>query len=116
MVSSLCLVADASVVVANPTLYRSVVGALQYITLTRPGFSFFVNRVCQFMHNPQLPHWTAVKRILRYLASTTTQGLRLCPSPSYSVEAFSDSDWATDLDDRKSVSGYCIYVGRNLIS
>jgi len=116
MISSLRLVVDASVAVVDPTLYRSVVGTLQYITLTCPELSFSVNRVCQFMHNPQLPHWTAVKRILRYLAGSTTQGLRLYPSPNYSVVAFSDSGWATDLDDRKSISEYCIYVGCNLIS
>jgi len=46
MVSSLRLVADASIVVADPSLYHSVVGALPYNTLTRPGLSFSVNRVC----------------------------------------------------------------------
>jgi len=64
----------------------------------------------------KLTHWKVVKRILRYLAGTETQGLRLYSSSSYSVVGFSDSNWATDLDDRKSTSSYCIYVGRNLIS
>jgi len=109
MISSLRLIVD-------PTLYRSVVGALQYVTLTHPQLSFSVNKVCQFMNNTQLTHWKEVKRILWYLAGTTTQGLHLYPSPSYSVVSFSDSDWATDLDDRKFISGYCIYVDRNLIS
>jgi len=54
----------------NPSLYRSMVGALQYATLTRPEISFVVNEVCQFMAAPLDSHWTVVKRILRYLKGT----------------------------------------------
>nr|KYP58783.1 hypothetical protein KK1_014205 [Cajanus cajan] len=45
------------------SLYRSVVGALQYATITRPKINFFVNKVCQFMSNPLEQHWSTVKRI-----------------------------------------------------
>ncbi|KAF5442297.1 hypothetical protein F2P56_034969 [Juglans regia] len=51
----------------DPHWYRSVVGNLQYLAFTRPDISFAVNHVCQYMHSPRLPHWKAVKRILRYL-------------------------------------------------
>jgi hypothetical protein len=54
----------------NATRYRSVVGALQYLLLTRPNLSFSVNRVCQYMAAPTTLHWAAVKRILRYLHVT----------------------------------------------
>jgi len=116
MLSSLRLTADESVSVDDPTLYRSILGALQYATVTRLEISFSVNRVCQYMHKPQIHHWKAVKRIPRYLVGTSTHGLLLNPSPNYSITAYSDSNWATDLDDRKSTTGYCIFVGRNLVS
>jgi len=68
------------------------------------------------MHKPQIHHWKGVKRILRYLVGTPTHGLLLTPSPTYSIIGFSDFDWATDLDDHKSTTGYCIFVGHNLVS
>lgn len=55
---------------SDPILYRQIVGALQYATITRPYICFAVNRVSQFMHSPREPHWAAVKRILRYLRGT----------------------------------------------
>uniref|UniRef100_A0A2N9J542 Reverse transcriptase Ty1/copia-type domain-containing protein n=1 Tax=Fagus sylvatica TaxID=28930 RepID=A0A2N9J542_FAGSY len=99
----------------DPTLYRSTVGALQYLAITRPIF-FAVNKVCQFMHRPTIPHWTAVKRILRYLKNTIHHGLLLLRSFSLSLHAYSDADWASCPDDRKSTRGFCIFLGPNLIS
>lgn len=51
----------------KPTLYRNTIGSLQYLSLTCPDIAYSINKVCQFMHNPTVPHWQAVKRILRYL-------------------------------------------------
>ena len=116
MISSLRLTKDGSTAVPDPTVYRSTVGALQYLTITRPELAFSVNKVCQFMHAPQEHHWKAVKRILRYVAGTTAHGLHLHPSSTSSIMGFSDADWATDLDDRRSTTGYCVYLGKNLIS
>jgi histone deacetylase 1/2 len=100
----------------DATAYRSIVGGLQYLTLTRPDISFAVNKVCQYLHAPTTVHWAAVKRILRYLKHTMEIGLKICKSPSLLVSAFSDADWAGDQDDRRSTGGFAVFLGSNLIS
>jgi histone deacetylase 1/2 len=87
------------------TDYISIVGGLQYLTITRPDVSYAVNRVCQYLHAPRDAHWPAVKRILRYIRSTITYGLHLRPTPSCVLLAFSDADWAGNPDDRRSMGG-----------
>ncbi|KAF5460295.1 hypothetical protein F2P56_020175 [Juglans regia] len=88
---------------SDPTHYRSVVGALQYLSLTRPDISFAVNKVCQFMHKPTEEHWSAVKRILRYLKFSINFGLLLRPSSSTQLSIYSDADWAGCPDDPNPV-------------
>jgi histone deacetylase 1/2 len=100
----------------DATKYRSVVGALQYLTLTRPDISFAVNKVCQFLHSPTTIHWSAVKRILRYIKGTTKLGIKFSKSESMLVSAFSDADWAGCVDDRRSTGGFAVFLGNNLIS
>ena len=103
-------------VFSDPSLYRSIVGGLQYTTITRPDVAFAVNKVSQFMQQPLDIHWKAVKRILRYLAGTSTHGLKFHKSNDFRILAFCDSDWGSDVDDRKSTSGHCVFFGSNLIS
>jgi hypothetical protein len=98
------------------TKYHSIVGALQYLTLTRPDISFSVNKVCQYLHLPTSIHWTAVKRILRFLKHTLGHGLHIRCSTSTMVSAFLDAVWAGCSDDRKSTCGFAVFLGPNLIS
>ncbi|XP_019170558.1 PREDICTED: uncharacterized protein LOC109166124 [Ipomoea nil] len=100
----------------NPTQYRRLVGALQYLTITRPDLSYSVNRLCQFMHAPTDEHWGLLKRVLRYVKGSQDHGLRLSCSESTDIHAFSDSDWAGCPIDRKSTSGYAVFIGTNLVS
>jgi histone deacetylase 1/2 len=100
----------------DATKYRSILGALQYLTITRPDLAFAVNKVCQYLHSSTTEHWTAVKRILRYVRGTSNIGLKIMKSPSLVLSAFSDADWAGDVDDRRSTGGFSIFCGPNLIS
>ena len=75
----------------DASLYRSIVGGLQYLTVTRPDLSYAVNRVCQFLHEPRDTHWAAVKRILRYVKLTGAHGLSIRPSSATLLSAFSDA-------------------------
>jgi hypothetical protein len=98
----------------DATQYRSLVGALQYLTLTRPDITFPVNKICQFLHAPTTVHWMAAKRILKYIKSCTSIGLRICRSSSTLVSGYSHVDWAECLDDRRSTRGFAIFLGNNL--
>jgi hypothetical protein len=101
--------------IPDPSEYRQTVGALQYVTLTRPDIAYSVNQLCQHMQAPTSAHWTAAKRVLRYLKHTLDYGLFYRPG-SFAINAYCDSDWAGDPDDRCSTCGYGVFVGSNLIS
>ena len=100
---------------SDPSLYRSMVGTLQYITLTQPDISFAVNQACQFLQNPTEVHMMAVKRILRYLKGTITSNLFFKPGSCH-IMAFCDSDWVDCPNDRRSTQGFCIFLRPNSIS
>jgi hypothetical protein len=100
----------------DSTQYRSLVGALQYVTLTRPDIAFAVNKVCQFLHSPTNVHLMAAKHILRYLKGTNSIVLMLSRSGSQLMSAFSDADWVVSPDDRRSTGGFVIFYRPNLIS
>uniref|UniRef100_A0A2N9EQN2 Reverse transcriptase Ty1/copia-type domain-containing protein n=1 Tax=Fagus sylvatica TaxID=28930 RepID=A0A2N9EQN2_FAGSY len=101
---------------SDATLYCSTVGTLQYLSITRPDIAFTVNKLSQYMHQPTLLHWQAVKRLLRYLKHTITHGLHLQPSNTTVLQAFTDADWAGSRDDRRSTGGFRVFLGKNLIS
>ncbi|XP_019158363.1 PREDICTED: uncharacterized protein LOC109155088 [Ipomoea nil] len=100
----------------DATQYRSLAGALQYLTITRPDFSFDVNQLCQHMHASAITHREHLKRVLRYVKGTVNFGLRVRQSTLREIHAFSDSDWAGYPEDRKSTSGYAVFLDSNLLS
>lgn len=106
---------DSDVPFEDPSWYRTVVGSLQYLTLTRPEIAFAVNVACQHMHAPMQSHYAAVKRILRYIKGSLHQGLLFVPGP-LTLSAYSNVDWAGDHVDRRSTTGFCLFLGSNLIS
>ncbi|KAH0648566.1 hypothetical protein KY285_033814 [Solanum tuberosum] len=100
----------------DPTIFRQLVGSLNYLTITRPDISFAVQQVSQFMQAPRHLHLVAVRRIIRYLLGTSTRGLFFPSGSPIRLNAFSDSDWAGCPDTRRSVSGWCMFLGESLIS
>jgi hypothetical protein len=102
--------------VADPTDYRSLVGALQYLTFTKPDISYAVQQVCLHMHDPREPHLAALKRLLRNLRGTVDYGLLLHRSTSSELVVYTDADWAECPDTRRSTSGYAVFLGGNLVS
>jgi hypothetical protein len=102
--------------VSDPTTYRSLAGALQYLTFTRPDITYAVQQICLHMHDPREPHLTALKRLLRYLRGTIDYGLLLHRSSSAELVIYTDADWAGCPDNRQSTSGYAVFLGGNLVS
>lgn len=101
---------------SDQTAYRQLIGGLQYLALTRLDISYAVNRLSQFMHRPTDLHLQAAKRVLRYLAGTSTHGVFFSAKNSLTLHAFSDADWAGDSDDYISTNAFIIYLGSHPIS
>jgi hypothetical protein len=99
----------------NASEYRTLVSALQYCTFTRPDISFDVNQLCQFMHSPTIAHWIAAKRVLRYLKGSINHGLQFGKGTLH-LNAYSDSDWTRNPDDRRSTTSFALFLGPCLIS
>ncbi|GAA0174522.1 transmembrane signal receptor [Lithospermum erythrorhizon] len=100
----------------DPTLFRSLACAWQYLTFTRPDISYAFQQLCLFMHAPMSDHMLSLKRVLRYIQDTLDYGLHLYKSSSCALISYTDADWAGCQDTRKSTSGYCVFLGDNLIS
>ncbi|XP_061336725.1 uncharacterized mitochondrial protein AtMg00810-like [Gastrolobium bilobum] len=83
------LTLNSGELIPDPAIYRRLIGRLIYLTITRPDLSYPVNHLSQFMASPRLPHLQAAYRLL---------------------------DWATCPDSRRSVTGYCIFIGDSLVS
>ncbi|KAF5446744.1 hypothetical protein F2P56_032347 [Juglans regia] len=116
MTSNCHLVANDGSPCTDVSLYRSIVGSMQYLAFTQPDLAFAIHKVSKFMHKPMDSHWQPVKRILRYLKHTVSTGLLITKANNLRIQAYSDSDWAADRDDRRLVGAYCIFQGPNLIS
>jgi hypothetical protein len=100
----------------DPTLYRSMIGSLLYLTAIRPNIAFSVGVCARFQENPKESHLTTVKRIIRYVNDALLHGIWYSRETNLVVAGYSDVDWAGMADDRKSTSRACFYVGTNLVA
>ncbi|KAJ0606225.1 putative RNA-directed DNA polymerase [Helianthus annuus] len=103
-------------VLKNITGFQKLVGKLIYLSLTRPDISYAVQFLSQFMHSPTDMHLQIALRLLRYLKSGPGCGLLFKKDDKLGLVGFVDSDWAKCLSTRKSVTGYCVYLGGSLVS
>ena len=102
--------------VLDPSLYRRIIGKLLYLTLTKPDICYSMHKLSQFMSSPKILHLQAAYKVLKYLKKIPRQGLFLSASSELRLKAYCDADWAACPDTRKSVLGFCVFLGNSLIS
>ena len=101
----------------NPKEYQHVIGKLTYAIIhTRPDIAFPMGRLSQYLSDPAEHHRQALKELLRYIRSTVDRGIIYGNSRSPDFIDYSDSDFAADKLDRKSVLGYVCMLGGGPIS
>ena len=110
------LTSDDGTGIADARKFRSLVGRLIYLTHTRPDLTYAVGIVSRFMHCPSKQHFGAAKRILRYIAGTTSYGIWYSRKNKFELVGYSDSDWAGEKEDMKSTSGNCFTLGSGIVS
>lgn len=96
--------------------YQRLVGKLIYLSHTRPDIAYVVNVVSQFMHNPSEDYMDVVIRMLRYLKASPGKGPMFSKYSHLEINGYTDADWAGSISDRKSTSGYFMFVGENLVT
>ncbi|GBN55312.1 Retrovirus-related Pol polyprotein from transposon TNT 1-94 [Araneus ventricosus] len=90
--------------------YRSLIGSFMYLAIcTRPDICHIVIYLSQFNENPGMPHWTAAKRVLKYLKGTKNRGLTFRPT-KVPLVGFADADWVSDITDRKILQWLCVKI------
>lgn len=110
------LTSDNGDPISDLTAYQRLMGKLIYLTITQPHIAFTVHTLSQYMNRPTTVHIQAAKRLLRYLAGSTSQGILLASSSVAKLKAYSDNDLAGCPNTRKSTTGYCIFFGHSPIS
>ena len=115
IIPSFKILKDERGVQVDETYFKQVVGSLIYLTATRPDLMFTVSLVSRYMGKPTELHLQAVKRALRYLKGTISYGIFYKKGGSESLVGYPDSDYAGDLEDQKSTSGYVFMLGSGAI-
>ena len=97
----------------DSSLYRSMIGSLLYLIASKPDISYSVGVCARYQANPKESHMIALKRIIKYVKTTTDFGVWYSKDTNDVLAGYSDADWAGNADDRKSTSRDCFYVGNN---
>ncbi|KAJ9678523.1 hypothetical protein PVL29_020646 [Vitis rotundifolia] len=116
MVPNVQLMPDDGDPFYNPERYRRVVRKLNYLTVTRPDIAYAVSVVSQFTSAPTIKHWAALEQILCYMKKAPGLGILYSSQGHTHIECFSYVDWAGSKFDRRSTTGYCVFLGGNLVA
>jgi hypothetical protein len=117
METRLKLSKSSSEALVDATVYQSIVGSLQYLVNTQPDIAFAMGYVSRFLSEPHEDHLIAVNHILRYLAGTVNWGIQMKKgSGKTSLVGFTDSDFARDVDSRKSTSGVFFFLNESHVT
>ncbi|XP_020547014.1 uncharacterized protein LOC110011349 [Sesamum indicum] len=96
--------------------YRRLVGRLLYLGFTRPDISYLVQQLSQYLNQPCDSHWKVALHVVRYLKGSPSKGLYFRGSNSLALRVFCDADWTSCPESRRSLTGYCIFLGDELVS
>ncbi|XP_042008822.1 secreted RxLR effector protein 161-like [Salvia splendens] len=107
---------DSGSPLEDPSKYRRLIGRLLYLCITRPDITYAVHKLSQYVSKPCTDHWYAAEKILKYLKRTPGHGLFFSSSSKPTLSIFSNAEWAACPDTRKSMTGYCLFLGNSLIS
>ncbi|KAL0557106.1 hypothetical protein IC582_005624 [Cucumis melo] len=97
-------------------LCRSMIGSLLYLIASRPDIAYVVGICVRYQSDPRTSHLNAVKRIIKYVHGTTDFGILYSYDTSSELVGYCDAGWEGSVDDRKSTSGGCFFLGNNLVS
>lgn len=100
----------------DKAMYQRLVGKLIYLSHTRPDIAYAVSLISQFMHDPRESHLQVAYRVLHYLKGTPEKGILFKRGNTLTLEAYTDADYAGSLVDRRSTTGYCTFIGGNLVT
>ena len=101
----------------DPTAFKSIVGSLRYLTHTRPDLLYLVGILSRYMETPTSDHLSAANRILRYVKGTIDFGLiYLKCQIQDALFGYNANDFAGDVDDRRSTTGYAFFMGSSIVN
>ena len=100
----------------EPDRYRRLIGRLLYVTMTRPDITFVLQQLSQHVSAPREDHWDAALYLLRYLKLSPSTGIFISSNNDLHLSAYCDADWASCFETRRSLTGYCIFLGQTLVS
>ena len=97
-------------------MYQRLVGRLIYLEHTRPDITYSVSVISQFMHDPREPHLQAAYRVLHYSKSNPGEGILFKKNKILALKVYTNVNYASSIVDRRSTTGYCTFLGGNLVT